>query len=116
MSLLETIFERNYIKLIGRIHEIREFSAGKSAEITVAVDGGPNHPDFLITTTSFEPNCYNSLKDGIQVKIEGYISPHKCQKGGKTWYTQTLVAASISCEESSPAQESIDDGALPFDG
>lgn len=102
------VFTNNRLELQGRISKINEYSAGKAANVTLAIDNGKDkdgndRPTSFIQTKSFTPSCYNELKVGMKVRIHGHIAPGSYQKGTETIYTQDIVADFIEFLESKAA-------------
>lgn len=98
-------FTNNHLELQGRIANAREYSEGKAANITIAVDNGTGEdgaqkdPSF-IQLKSFTPATYNQLKQGMLVRVYGHITTGNYPKDGKTVYTTDLVADYIEFLES----------------
>lgn len=86
---------------MGRVSEIREYSPGKAANITIAIEneGSQNIPVF-IQTKSFTPAAYANVKVGMKIKIYGHITPSKYTKDGETIYQQDIIADYIEYLES----------------
>ena len=98
----------NTIILEGRITYLREYSKGKAANITVAVDNGKNpdgtdRPASHIQTKSFTPACYNTLEKGMLIRIYGHVVCSSYEKDGKTIYNQDLVADYVEFKETKAA-------------
>ena len=66
----------NAVILEGRITYLREYSKGKAANITLAVENGKN-PDgsdrsaSFVQTKSFTPDCYNKLELKMLARFSG---------------------------------------------
>ena len=87
--------ENNQLILRGRIARFHEFSKGKAADVTVAVDKGRaanGKQVWLIQTICFIPNVYRHLKEGMMVEIHGHIYPHSYIKDGNRIYTRDIIA------------------------
>lgn len=100
-----SIYENNDLRLKGRVSRINEYSAGKAANVTVAVDNGKDkdgnkRPASYIQTKSFAPDVYNTLKEGMFVEIRGHIAPNSYGEGENKTYTQDIVADYIIFLES----------------
>lgn len=90
------MFTNNHFELQGRITDIHEYSAGKAANITIAVDNGKdkdNNPreTSFIQLKSFTPTSYNQCKKGMLVRAYGHIGTSKYTKDGQTIYSTDLV-------------------------
>lgn len=87
----------NMLQLQGRVVSVKEYSAGRAANLTLAIDNGRNKagkeraPHF-IQLKSFVPPCYNALKVGTKVHVYGHIEPGKYEKQGTMVYVQDIVA------------------------
>lgn len=95
----------NMTILQGRISRIGEYSPGKAANVTVAVengkapDGSDRKPTY-VQTKNFTPACYNNLKKGMLVRIYGHISPSSYMRDGERVYNQDVIADFIEFLES----------------
>lgn len=105
-----TRYTNNMITLEGRVSELREYSPGKAANVTIAVenakndDGTKTDPSF-IQTKSFSPAAYGNLKKGMKIRIYGHIVPSRYVKNGETTYSQDIVADYIEYLESKATVE-----------
>lgn len=99
----------NSIQMQGRIASVKEYSAGKAANFTVAVDNGKdkdgNELTQFIQLKSFLPSCYNMLKVGMKVRVYGHIQPNKYEKNGEMVYEQDLVSDFVEFLESRTVTE-----------
>lgn len=100
-----SVYENNYVRLKGRVSRIHEYSAGKAANVTIAVDNGKDkdgnkRPASYIQTKSFAPDVYNALKDGMLVEAYCHIAPNSYGEGDAKTYTQDIVADYIVFLES----------------
>lgn len=91
------IRSNNLVVLEGRITYLNEYSKGKAANITVAVENGKapdgsDRPASFIQTKSFTPTCYNTLKLKMMVRIYGHIAPSRYEKEGKDVFKQDIIA------------------------
>lgn len=98
-------FTNNNLQLQGRISNVREYSEGKAANITIAVDNGKDTEGVqkdasFIQLKSFTPSSYNQLKKGMLVRIYGHIATGKYKNGEDTVYTTDLVADFVDFLES----------------
>lgn len=98
-------FTNNNFQLQGRIAETHEYSVGKAANITIAVDNGKDKdnvqrdPSF-IQLKSFTPASYSMIKKGMKVRVYGHISTSSYEKDGKTIRSQDLIADYVEFLES----------------
>lgn len=88
----------NMIQLHGRVAYVNEYSTGKAANVGIAVENGSS--TMFIETKNFKPGCYNLLRTGMLVNVYGHITPERYEKGGKTVFTQAIVADFIEFLES----------------
>lgn len=100
-----TAFSNNHFELQGRITDIREYSAGKAANITVAVENGKDEDGnlrdpYYIQLKSFKPASYNECKKGMLVRVYGHIATSKYTKDGKTVYSTDMVCDYVDFLES----------------
>lgn len=90
-------YTNNSVRLTGRISKVKEYSPGKAANVTIAVDNGKDaegterSPSF-VQTKCFAPATYGALKVGMLVCLYGHIAPGSYEKDGETKYTQDVVA------------------------
>lgn len=99
----------NFIQMQGRIASVKEYSTGKAANFTVAVDNGKdkdgNELTQFIRLKTFTPSCYNMLKVGMKVRVYGHIQPNKYEKNGEKVYEQDLVSDFVEFLESRAVTE-----------
>lgn len=87
----------NTLQLQGRIASVKEYSAGKAARISLAIDNGKdkngNQRDTqYLQLKNFSPSCYNMIRKGMKVQIYGHVQPNVYEKDGTTIYDTDLVA------------------------
>lgn len=98
----------NAVILEGRITYLREYSKGKAANITLAVENGKN-PDgsdrsaSFVQTKSFTPDCYNKLELKMLVRIFGHIVCSHYEKDGEQIFKQDIVADYVEFLETKAA-------------
>ena len=100
-----TSYSNNKLELIGRVSNVKEYSEGKAANVSIAVDNGKDangiaREAIFIQLKSFIPATYNTLKVGMLVQVIGHFAPSKYEKDGKTVYNTDLVADYIIFLES----------------
>ncbi|MBO5435329.1 hypothetical protein J6A31_05890 [bacterium] len=98
-------YTNNSLQLQGRITAVKEYSEGKAANVTIAVDNGKDkngnaRDASFIQLKSFTPASYNAIKTGMKVRIFGHVAPSQYEKDGEPVYTQDLVADYIEFLES----------------
>lgn len=98
-------YTNNQLQLQGRVASVKEYSAGKAANVTLAIDNGKDKdgnqrdPQY-IQLKSFTPASYNAVKVGMKVRVYGHVAPNKYDKNGETVYDTDLVADYIDFLES----------------
>ena len=100
-----TSYSNNKLELIGRVSNVKEYSEGKAANVSIAVDNGKDangiaREAIFIQLKSFTPASYNTLKTGMLVQVIGHVAPSKYEKDGKPVYNTDLVADYIIFLES----------------
>lgn len=92
--------DRNELKLSGTVSKPPIYNIGKSGKAygylhLMIVQG--EHKTFLSVSVfgDIADNLLENIKEGDHVEVEGYISPSKYERGGKTVYSYNLVATSI---------------------
>lgn len=100
-----TGYSNNRLELLGRISSVKEYSEGKAANVSLAVDNGKDadgnaREASFIQLKSFTPATYNALKTGMLVQVIGHIAPSKYVKDDKPVYNTDLVADYIVFLES----------------
>ena len=98
-------YTNNSLELQGRIANINEYSEGKAANITLAVENGKDKDGaskdpVWIQLKSFTPAAYNVCRTGMYVRIYGHVTPNKYDKNGETVYSQDLIADFVDFLES----------------
>ena len=71
-------YTNNHVELEGRISKVKEYSPGKAANVTIAVDNGKDaegsdRPTSFVQTKCFAPATYGGLKVGMLVRLFGHI-------------------------------------------
>ena len=99
-------YTNNTLELQGRVAAVNEYSEGKAANITVAIDNGKDKdgkqrgPQY-IQTKSFTPAAYSMVKTGMLIRIYGHVAVNNyTDKEGKSKYSTDLVADYIDFLES----------------
>lgn len=95
----------NLVQLVGHVSKMNEFSAGKVASISVAVDGGKDRTTIFVETKCFNKNVYDMVKIGQKVQILGHINTGSYVKGGQTVYVTDIIADSVIFLESKAVSE-----------
>lgn len=90
-------YTNNQVRLVGRVSKVNEYSKGKAANVTIAIDNGKDkegadRPTSFVQTKCFTPATYEALKPGMLVELFGHMAPGSYQKDGETVYTQDVVA------------------------
>jgi len=98
-------YTNNMLQMQGRIASVKEYSAGKAANINLAIDNGRDkdgneRAPIFIQLKSFTPASYNAVKVGMKVRVYGHIQPSRYEKNGETVYEQDLVADFVEFLES----------------
>ena len=86
------IYTNNSLQLQGRVGSVKEYAAGKAANISIAIEGGKDKDGGqketqYIQLKSFTPASYNTVKVGMKVRVYGHVSPNKYEKNGETVQT-----------------------------
>jgi len=100
-----SIYENNDVSLRGRISRIKEYSAGKAANVTITIDNGKDkdgnkRAPIFIQTKCFNPAMYNACQEGMLVNIRGHLDPNSYEKDGEKSYSLDVIADYITFLES----------------
>lgn len=100
------MFTNNRLELEGRIAAVKEYSPGKAANVTIAVDNGKDKNGdakkaSFIQLKSFTKDVYSLLETGMKVHIYGHIATTEYEtKDGVKKYGTDLIADCIEFLES----------------
>lgn len=89
----------NVLILEGRISQFKEYSAGKAANISLAIDNNGKDVTYL-SVKSFAPTVYKELAIGMKIRIYGHVSASSYEKNGQKIYATDLIADNIEFLES----------------
>ena len=118
-------YTNNSVMLLGRVSKVHEYSPGKAANVTIAIDNGKDRdgadrPTSFVQTKCFSPATYAALKPGMLVKLHGHMSPGSYERDGRTIYTQDVVSdfidflepkATVAAREAAKAEVAENDAA-----
>ena len=106
----------NMLMLEGRISQFKEYSIGKAANISIAIDNGKDVS--YLSVKSFAPNVYKELSIGMKIRVYGHVSASSYMKGDQKIYATDLIADNIEfCESKSTVKnreikKELDEGAI----
>lgn len=97
----------NYGILSGRISNIREYSEGKAANVTIALNNNGKKADTIyIQTKCFSPEAYGNAAIGMMVDIYTHLQPNNyTDANGTKHYSTDIVADTIIYRESKQVVE-----------
>lgn len=92
-----TMYTNNHSQWGGKIHEVKEYSKDKAANITLIIDNGKdengnNRPGTFLQLKCFVPAVYNLLKKDMKVMVYGHVKPNSYEKNGEKVYNNDLIA------------------------